>query len=273
MRSTQALASARMSDSGRRMIVHPDLTRYASLARSFFFCFSSPCQYVPSASTATIASGMAMSMTNGPIWYSISKAIERAFSSSCSAFSMLLVRGHVDATYAPEQRREQNRNLDTRDGLTSLIVPHHSQAIFGFSTNSGWSVPVIERFHALLHSREQNLALPTRFGCTPNSCLHWPHVMMTGGSALCADLPIVNCLAIRALAADFGLARPVWLALTPQDREQYLPRPVASRAGDALVRNVFPHLRQLRSSMRQLYHKTAAIASQSFVLDVQEMPA
>lgn len=272
MRSTQAIASERISDSGNRMIVQPDLTRYASLARSFFFCFSSPCQYVPSASTAIFSFGNAMSMTNGPIWYSVWNSIERAFSSSCSAFSMLLVRGHVDATYAPAQRREQNRNLDTRDGLTSLTVPHHSHVIFGFSTKRGWFVPLIDRFHAWLHSREQNFALSARFGCTPNSFLQFSHVMTMGGKALCAGLPARALFAINTLAADFGLASPVWFALTPHDREQYLPRPVANRAGEALVRKVFPHLRQLRSSMRQLYHKTAAIALQSFVLDTQEMP-
>lgn len=129
MRSTQAFTLARMSVSGNRRTRQPRRESQASLRSSLAFCFSSPCQYAPSASTASCLSGNAISTVNCPIRYSVANEIARALSSSWSAFSRLLVRGQVDAANAPEHRREQNRKRETSDGLTWHILPHISQAI------------------------------------------------------------------------------------------------------------------------------------------------
>lgn len=256
MRSTQAAISARMSSSGRRIMTHPRRDNQASLRASLPRCFSLPCQYLPSASTAIMQSGRATSTTYWPMRYSASNAIERAISSLWSARSRLLVRGHVDATNAPEQRREQNRKRETSDGLTLTSLPHISHVISGFDLNKGCSGPLRRRLDSSAHGLEQNFACD-RFGWTVNVLPHTPHVNSTGDLTFHGRSPI-SVFTRRAFAKlfdDLGFGTPRCVALMEHGREQYFPRPFFIRA--LVVENTVPQFWQVRSIMRQLYRTTA----------------
>lgn len=169
MRSTHADTSARMSFSPSRITVHPACFKYASFWRSLRTCFSRLCQYLPSASTTRRDSGNAISTAYGPIAISRTKAMFLISSSLWSAFSRLLVRGHVVATQAPEHRLEQNRKRGTRDGFTPTTLPHISQVICTFGLNSGWSVPVISLRALSAHGFEQYFFPRLTSGCVASN--------------------------------------------------------------------------------------------------------
>lgn len=263
--STHAFTSARMSTSGSRTIVHPDFFRYAFLLRSFFICSGRECQYTPSTSTASFASGKATSIKNGPIWTSVSNLMPRIASSLCTMRSMLLVRGHVCDTQAPAQRREQNRNRDTSDGFTCRILPQNSQAIGTFGLYNGWFLPVIVRLWTLAQSREQNRAVfaskPLRRNVPPQDSQVHPTRF---GSALLRPMSAHFREQYRAVLASAGMTYRVFpqvaqvigmcSPLFGGDLPAFISREHSreqNRAVSALcgyTRNDSPHFSQVRST-------------------------
>lgn len=258
MRSTQSLALARMSGSFSRSTDHPALRRYPSLRRSLACCFSVPCQYVPSASTASLYSGKARSTTNGPIPNSEANGISRRVNSSWSASSIELVRGQMLDVYDPWQRREQKRNSCNLAGLTRTVRPHHSQ-LRSSLRNRGCAAPLSRLRPSLAHSREQYFASALD-GTTLNVQLQTPQTILTGSLALWAFLPRHAALANLTFSRDLGFGNPVCTAIDRQDREQYLPRPLAIREGEFFDRNPFPQCWQVASIMTLFYHSTKALA-------------
>ena len=85
-------------------------------------------------------------------------------------------------------------------------------------------------------------------------------MIRTGVLALCAFLPRHAAWANFAFSRDFGLGRPVCMAIEAQEREQYLPRPVATREGEFFVRKGLPQWWQVTSIMMLFYHYTGALA-------------
>lgn len=218
--------SALMAASINRTTVQPFERRYPSLRRSLACWRSLPCQYAPSASMTTLASGNARSTLYGPMAYSAWKGIPRAINSFWSAVSRLLVRGHMLLTQDPAHRREQNLKRESSAFFTHTIRPHISQARCS-RVNSQWSGPVTLRRWACLQASEQNRLRPTRDGWSSIGIRQVSQATVTRGFALCAGRPRFASTARFRFSRDLGFGRPECVALATQAREQKRPRPRA----------------------------------------------
>lgn len=222
--SMQAAGLAMMAASVKRTTVQPIDRRYPSLRRSLACWRSLPCQYAPSASMATKASGNARSTLYGPMACSAWNVIPRAVSSFWRAISRLLVRGQRLLVNEPWQRREQNRNSASFAFFTHTMRPHIWQARCS-RVNSQCSGPVTIRRWACLQAAEQKRVLPTRDGWRAIGVRHVSQATVTRGLALCAGRPRVASTARFRFSRDLGFGRPECVAFATQAREQNRPRP------------------------------------------------